>query len=70
VPGRERFARGNDRLDRLLADQQLAGEVAAAHTDAEEMDRVYAMNLAMIRQTPSASSPLGIFIPRPSSPNP
>jgi transcriptional regulator with XRE-family HTH domain len=34
----------------LLADPQLAADVAAAHADAEEMDRVYAMNLAMIRK--------------------
>jgi hypothetical protein len=32
------------------ADPQLAADVAAAHADAEEMDRVYAMNLAMIRK--------------------
>jgi predicted XRE-type DNA-binding protein len=49
-PGHKRFARGNDRLDQLLADPQLAAGVAAAHADAEEMDRVYAMNLAMIRK--------------------
>ena len=44
------FVRGNERLDELLADPQLAAGVAAAHADAEEMDRVYAMNLAMIRK--------------------
>jgi len=48
--GQPVFARGNQRLDQLLADPLLAGDVAAAHADAEEMDRVYAMNLAMIRQ--------------------
>jgi DNA-binding transcriptional regulator YiaG len=42
------FVRGNERLDQLLADPQLAADVA--HTDAEEMNRVYAMNLAMIRK--------------------
>jgi hypothetical protein len=34
----------------LLADPRLADDVAAAHADAEEMDRVYAMNLTMIRK--------------------
>jgi transcriptional regulator with XRE-family HTH domain len=50
APGQPGFVRGNERLDRLLADPQLAADVAAAHADAEEMDRVYAMNLAMIRK--------------------
>ena len=42
--------RGNEHLDRLLADPQIAADVAQAHAEAEEMDRVYAMNLAMIRK--------------------
>jgi hypothetical protein len=50
VPGQKHFVSGNDRLDELLADPQLAADVAAAHAEAEEMDRVYAMNLAMIRK--------------------
>jgi transcriptional regulator with XRE-family HTH domain len=50
APGQPGFVRGNERLDQLLADPQLAADVAAAHADAEEMDRVYAMNLAMIRK--------------------
>ncbi|MEV4105893.1 helix-turn-helix domain-containing protein [Nonomuraea sp. NPDC049649] len=44
------FVRGNEHLDRLLADPELAAEVAQAHEAAEEMDRAYAMNLAMIRK--------------------
>src|SRR5215469_15356818 len=44
------FVRGNEHLDRLLSDPQVAADVAQAHADAEEMDRVYAMNLAMIRK--------------------
>ncbi|MGP3912960.1 helix-turn-helix domain-containing protein [Nonomuraea sp. 10N515B] len=44
------FVRGNEHLDRLLADPELAADVALAHEAAEEMDRVYAMNLAMIRK--------------------
>jgi DNA-binding transcriptional regulator YiaG len=50
TPGQASFVRGNERLDQLLADPQLAADVAAAQTDAEEMDRIYAMNLAMIRK--------------------
>jgi hypothetical protein len=50
TPGQARFVHGNQRLDQLLADPQLAADVADAQVDAEEMDRVYAMNLAMIRK--------------------
>jgi DNA-binding transcriptional regulator YiaG len=44
------FVRGNGHLDRLMADPQIAADVAQAHAEAEEMDRVYSMNLAMIRK--------------------
>jgi hypothetical protein len=44
------FVRGNGRLDQLLSDPWLAADVAEAHVAAEEIDRVYAMNLAMIRK--------------------
>jgi len=44
------FVRGNKHLDRLLSDPRIAADVARASADAEEMDRVYAMNLAMIRK--------------------
>jgi DNA-binding XRE family transcriptional regulator len=44
------FERGNEHLDRLLSDPQIATDVAQAHAEAEEMDRIYAMNLAMIRK--------------------
>jgi DNA-binding transcriptional regulator YiaG len=44
------FIRRNEHLDRLLADPELAADVALAHEAAEEMDRAYAMNLAMIRK--------------------
>ncbi len=50
APAQRDFVRGNDRIDQLLSDPQLAAEVAEAHAGAEEMDRVYAMNLAMIRK--------------------
>src|ERR1700689_393670 len=44
------FERGNEHLDRLLSDPQISADVAPAHVEAEEMDRLYAMNLAMIRK--------------------
>jgi DNA-binding XRE family transcriptional regulator len=44
------FVRGNDHLDRLLADPQLAADVDQARAEADDMDRAYAMNLAMIRK--------------------
>jgi hypothetical protein len=50
APGQAGFVRGNERLDKLPADPQLAAGVAAAQADAEEMDRVHATNLAMIRK--------------------
>ena len=50
VPGQPGFVRGNERLDQRLADPQLAADVAAARADTEEMDRVNAMNLAVIRK--------------------
>jgi hypothetical protein len=43
APAQRDFVRGNGRLDQLLSDPQLAADVAEAHADAEEMDRVYAM---------------------------
>ena len=44
------LVRGNEHLDRLLSDPQIAADVADAQAAAEEMDRVCAMNLAMIRK--------------------
>src|SRR5258708_34068484 len=44
------FVRGNEHLDRLLSDPQIVADVAEANAAAEERDRVYAMNLAMIRK--------------------
>jgi DNA-binding XRE family transcriptional regulator len=49
VKGNE-FARGNERLNRILGDPALAAEVREAHEKAREMDRIYADNLAMIRK--------------------
>ncbi len=42
------FVRDDKHLDRVLTDPQIAADVAEANTAAAEMDRVYAMNLAMI----------------------
>ncbi|AEH07954.1 hypothetical protein FsymDg_0394 [Candidatus Protofrankia datiscae] len=39
-PGQSRFVRGNDHLDRLLSDPQLAADVAKAH-EAAETDRAH-----------------------------
>jgi DNA-binding XRE family transcriptional regulator len=44
------FERGNEHLDRLLSDPQISADVSRARAEAEEMDRIYAMNLAMIRK--------------------
>ncbi|SBW18242.1 hypothetical protein FDG2_0586 [Candidatus Protofrankia californiensis] len=40
-PGQSRFVRGNDHLDRLLSDPQLAAGVTKAHEAAAETDRVH-----------------------------
>jgi DNA-binding transcriptional regulator YiaG len=44
------FVRGNERLDRLLADPDAATDVEAARAEIREMDRAHAMSLAMIRK--------------------
>ena len=44
------FVRGDDHIDRLVADPMFAADIEAAHAEVEELDRVYAMNLAMIRK--------------------
>ncbi|GAB3941343.1 hypothetical protein GCM10029976_060480 [Kribbella albertanoniae] len=44
------FERGNDYLNELLADPERAARVAELEVEAEEMDRLYAENLAMIRR--------------------
>ena len=49
APGQPGFVLGNERLDQLLAEPQLAADVAAAHSDAEEMDRVQ-LDLHIIRR--------------------
>ena len=44
------FVRGNDRLERMLADPATAERVEAILTEGDELDRIYAMNLAMVRK--------------------
>ena len=44
------FVRGNDTIDRLAADPFIADDIADTDAEVEEMDRIYAMNLAMIRK--------------------
>jgi hypothetical protein len=48
--GRPTFVRGNERLDKLLTRPEIAAGVAEVEAEAEELDRVYAENLAMIRR--------------------
>jgi DNA-binding transcriptional regulator YiaG len=45
-----RLVRGNDHLDRLLADPEAAADVATTRAEVREMDRTHAMSLAMIRK--------------------
>jgi DNA-binding transcriptional regulator YiaG len=44
------FVRGNDRLERMLADPATAERVEAILAEGDELDRIYAMNLAMVRK--------------------
>ena len=44
------FVRGNDRLERMMADPAVAERVEAVLTEGDELDRIYAMNLAMVRK--------------------
>ena len=50
VPESESFARGNDRLNELLARPDVAAGVAQVEAEAREMDRLHAENLAKIRR--------------------
>lgn len=44
------FVRGNDRLNRLLGDPDIAASVAEVEAEAREIDRIYAESLAKIRK--------------------
>ncbi|KQR50492.1 hypothetical protein ASF88_19925 [Leifsonia sp. Leaf336] len=46
---RKHFVNGNDRLDQMIAEIPPA-EVEQFDAEADEMDRVYAMSLAMVRE--------------------
>lgn len=47
---RTKFVHGNKRLDEILSRPEIAAGVETVKAEAREMDRVYAMNLAMIRK--------------------
>jgi len=44
------FSRGNDRVDRLMADPEIAADVTRVRIASQEMDRIHAMNLAVVRK--------------------
>ncbi len=44
------FVRGNDRLERLLRRPGMAEAVEALDAEGDELDRVHAMSLAMVRE--------------------
>jgi hypothetical protein len=44
------FVRGNDRLERMMADPVAAERVGAVLDEGDEIDRIFAMNLAMVRK--------------------
>lgn len=44
------FVRGDDRLDELLGQPGMADAVDELDAEADEIDRVYAMSLAMVRE--------------------
>jgi len=46
---KKHFVRGDDRLDRMIA-KVPAEEIQKFDAEADEMDRVYAMSLAMVRE--------------------
>jgi DNA-binding XRE family transcriptional regulator len=48
--GKKDFVRGNDRVERLLRQPDIADAVAALETEADDLDRVHAMSLAMVRE--------------------
>jgi hypothetical protein len=44
------FVRGNEKIDALLRRPDIAAEVAQVRETSTEMNRLYAMNLAMVRK--------------------
>lgn len=48
--GRTRFIRGNDRIDRLVADPLIADDVTRYAAERAEVNRIYAQGLADIRK--------------------
>ena len=50
MASRKTFLDATERVDRMLADPKTAAAVAEIRAAGEEMDRTYAMSLAMIRK--------------------
>ncbi|MFK4481633.1 helix-turn-helix domain-containing protein [Curtobacterium sp. AB7] len=48
--GKKDFVRGNDRLEQMMQRPGVADAVAALEVEADELDRIYAMSLAMVRE--------------------
>jgi DNA-binding transcriptional regulator YiaG len=44
------FMRGNDRVERLLQQPGMSEAVASIESEADELDRIHAMSLAMVRE--------------------
>ena len=44
------FVNGNDRIRRMLSDPETAAAVKEVRDEADQVDRVYLMNLAMVRE--------------------
>jgi DNA-binding transcriptional regulator YiaG len=44
------FVRGNEKIDALLRRPDIAAEVAQVRETSTEMNRLYAMNVAMVRK--------------------
>ena len=55
----EKFVRGNDRLDRMLAEPDTAAAVTQIREGMDQMDRKYRMNLAAIRQAADLTNASG-----------
>lgn len=48
--GKEDFVRGNDCLEQMMQRPGVADAVAALEVEADELDRIHAMSLAMVRE--------------------
>lgn len=48
--GKEDFVPGNDRLEQMMQRPGVADAVVALEVEADELDRIHAMSLAMVRE--------------------